>query len=285
MSMKRLAIPLCAVFSLLVIAGILEMYVVLVPSSTEAVAAEGASSATHTPVLSQVKTAIVFEQRAELARQNEASVSVRSLVEPGTIVVDGAPITQAQAEALVNAGDDFAANVRYIDQKAVLPSGCELVALAVAMNAEGVEVSPGDFVEHLRIGSNAATDYLGDPLRNGGGLPPTVVAAANAWASSRNVGTRAFDLTGTAFSGVLALAKLGYPVVAWTTEGLEKPLFDGAEQSGLQWYSPEHCVVIYGVDGDDVLVSDSLEGLVRRNLSQFASIYEACGNKAILVQP
>ena len=285
MSVKRLAISLCAVLSLLVIAGILEMYVVMVPPSAEAVAAEGAVSATQTPVLSKVKTAVVFEQRAEQTRQNETSVSVRSLVEPGFIAVDGAPITQARAEALVKAEDDFAANVRFIDQKAVLPSGCELVSLAVAMNAEGIEVSPGDFVDYLQIGSNAATDYLGDPSRNGGGLPPTVVSTAKAWAASRSVDAQVLDLTGTTFSGVLALAELGYPVVAWTTEGLEKPLFDTAEKSELQWYSPEHCVVVYGVDGDDVLVSDSLEGLVRRNLAQFASIYEACGNKAVLVQP
>ena len=285
MSVKRLAIPLCAVFVLLALAGVLQIIVLFLSSGSEAVAAEGMTASGETPVISQVGTAVVFEQRAEKARQSEVAVPARSLVDPGFIKVDGKALDKARAEKLVEDADGFTADVQYIDQNTVLASGCELVALAVAMNAEGVEVAPTDFVGHLRQGSNAATDYLGDPARNGGGLPPAVVEAANAWATAHGERARALDLTGTSFDGVLALAALGYPVIAWTTEGLQEPQFRTTSQDGLQWYSPEHCVVVYGVDGDDVLVSDSLEGLVRRNLAQFSRIYESCGNKAILVQP
>lgn len=284
MSVKRLAASLCAVLALLAIAGVLEVSLLVFSSSSEAVASEGIVTYDGPRFIARVESSIIAEQQAQKAWQNEVVVPARSLVEPGFIVVDGERLKQDAAESLVEGAEGFTTRVQFIDQKTVLASGCELVSVAVALHAEGVDAAPADIASHLRKGANVATDYLGDPARNGGGLPPCVVDAANAWSAEHGNEARALNLTGTTFDGVLALAELGYPVVVWTTERLAEPRFSGAVQDGLQWYRPEHCVVVYGVEGDSVLVSDSLEGLVRRDRAQFSHIYEACGNKAVMVQ-
>ena len=285
MSMKRLAIPLCAICVLLAVAGLLELFAIVFSMNSQAVASEGDSSRGSVSLVKQVKSAVVHERNAQKAREADAIMSARSLVESGAIELNGAALDQETAEKLVGSAAGFASLVQYVDQLAVLPSGCELVATAVAMNAEGAEVSAVDLANRLRFGSNIARDYLGDPIRDGGGLPPVVVAAANQVAVERSLGVRAVDMTGTTSDGVLALVRLGYPVVTWVTEGLEKPRFVGTAAEGLQWYTPEHCVVVYGVEDGEVLVSDSLEGLVRRDLQDFSQVYEACGCKSLMIIP
>lgn len=69
-------------------------------------------------------------------------------------------------------------------------------------------------------------------------------------------------------------------MLIWTTEAMASP-----SGGGGSWYYPEHCVVIYGVEDDGVLISDSLAGLVVRDRSRFQSIYEAIGRPAMVVLP
>ena len=66
---------------------------------------------------------------------------------------------------------------------------------------------------------------------------------------------------------------------------LDEPWFSYFQDDDTKdaWCDNEHCVVLYGVDGDSVLVSDPLEGLVEGDAEAFAQIYEACGSRAVLV--
>lgn len=75
----------------------------------------------------------------------------------------------------------------------------------------------------------------------------------------------------------------GTPVLVWTTVGMEPPRFSDrlSAVGGYLWYRNFHCVVVYGKDGSDLLVSDPLEGLIRRDLTAFAKIYDACGRMAV----
>lgn len=194
------------------------------------------------------------------------------------VEVSASSVAGASSEP-VRVARDYTVEIQHLNQYENLMSGCEVVSLAVAMQVEGFAVDPVEIAnEYLREGDDIERDYLGSPWENGGGYPPSIVDAANAWLADNGGGARAVDLTGMSFDSVCALVDGGYPVLVWTTEGLTEPYFD---DNG--WYQPEHCVVLYGYDNDLVYVSDSLEGLVARDRDRFAEVYEACGNRAAYV--
>lgn len=271
MSKKRLIGSFASVMILLVIAGVVEVLLLLFPAAP----AGPATPAEET-------------QHAQPAGMQPSANEVRAaeLVKSDAVVVDGTPLQRVQAESLVRRAASYTKEVDHIAQKSTLSSGCEIVALSVALNAMGIQADPEDIASrHLRLGSNYATDYVGDPRTDGGGLPPSIVDAGNSWLEGQGLDVRVVDLTGTTFAGVSELVALGYPVVVWTTEGNTAPSVVLTTSNGFVWYLPEHCVVVYGVDGDDVLVSDSIEGLITRDRAEFQDIYEKCGNMAILVWP
>ena len=65
---------------------------------------------------------------------------------------------------------------------------------------------------------------------------------------------------------------------------LGEPDMTGIMVESYEWYNNEHCVVLYGLEGETALVSDPLEGLVERDAQEFARIFEACGNMAIVIR-
>ena len=85
------------------------------------------------------------------------------------------------------------------------------------------------------------------------------------------------------FDELTALVKMGYPVLVWSTMNLEDPQLTGISDGNAEWYSNEHCVVLYALNGNDALVSDPLEGLVTRDASRFAAVYEQCGKHALAI--
>ena len=73
------------------------------------------------------------------------------------------------------------------------------------------------------------------------------------------------------------------PVILWTTMYQEEPSFSGQEIGPYEWYTNEHCVVVYGSEGDEVLVSDPLDGLVKRDRAYFSALFETCGSMAVVI--
>lgn len=277
-SRKRLLISGSLVVVLLAVAGILELLLLVFPASPPGPSPVGRPS----PVtVAQSRT----QQLAGDAHRRFDAQAAR-LQETGTVVVDGEPLGDDRAFALVAAAQDWASAVAFIDQREVLASGCELVALAAMLQAQGYEPDLESLVtEHLRIGNDFVTEYLGDPRVNGGGFPISVADAANSWMAANGLEGRALDLTGTDFDALLSLVDLGYPVAIWVTEDMRAPSFVGVAKDGLQWYGKEHCVVLYGREGDDVLVADSLRGDVRSPAAAVQKVYDGCGKLALMVDP
>ena len=298
LSMKRLIGSAVAVVALLAVAGVLELLLLAFPATGEAeaepeqVAEQEEAIEPEDPEAEEVSPSPEMEApessqpEPESARPAGAEdPRAAALVKTGSIVVDGKPLTHVRAADIVEAASPFTDDVEYIDQRPILPAGCEAVALAVALRAEGYDADPLDIVEnHLNMdGSERA--YSGSPWESGGGLPPCIVDAGNSWLAGRLPSARVLDLTGTTFDGVLELVALGYPVQVWITEDMAEPSPYGATQDGLEWYFPEHSVVVYGVSADEVLVSDSMAGLVSRNRADFERLYGECGNMALFVLP
>lgn len=275
-SCRRLLISGSLVALLLVTAGILELLLLAFPAPSTA-SAESAS-----PV-AVVRTRV---QEVDGLIRSELGGRVAQLQDAGALIADGEPLDGDRAFALVATARDYTSAVAAIDQREVLPSGCELVALTAILQAEGYSPDLEDLAtRHLRIGSDIVTEYLGDPRVNGGGFPISIADAANSWLGENNLDGRALDLTGTDFGAVLALADLGYPVAIWVTEDMKAPSFTGTPKDGLQWYRQEHCVVVYGSEGSDVLIADSLRGDMRSPAADVREVYDRCGKLALMVDP
>jgi len=202
------------------------------------------------------------------------------------IVVDGKPINTALARAIATAPQQYCSQIDYVDQYEDLPSGCEIVALSVCLGSMGYPIASFELADnYLDTSGEDESTYLGSPYDDGGCLPPAVVRTAAEFFKANSQNARAYDISGTSMEGLTALVQLGYPVLTWTTEGMMDPYDFEYLDGGWVWYYPEHCVVLYGVDGDKALVSDSLSGLDECDAGRFAEVYEECGSMAVMVLP
>lgn len=179
------------------------------------------------------------------------------------------------------------ANVGALLQNPELPAGCEAVSLTIVLDAMGYRLGLTEIVDsYLAIdpsGGNYVYAFRGDPRASGEAFPPAIVDAANAYLLSHGAAETAQELTGSSFRTLENLVGDGVPVIVWTALPGEQPEFSGVTYNGYAWYNNEHCVVLYGTDGGEVLVSDPLEGLVRRDADEFRQLYEACGAMAVAI--
>lgn len=194
-------------------------------------------------------------------------------------------------ESVIKVDPKSAAQIEELLQYPELPAGCESVALACVLRSMGFDASGAEIVDgYLAIDptcTDFVTSFAGDPYWGGGTLPPAIVDAANAYLAAQGdaaSGLAARDLTGLSYENLLMIVGEGYPVLVWTTMYGEEPAFTGEVIDGWSWYFNEHCVVLYGVEGSEVLVSDPLEGLVRRDATAFGYLYEACGSMAVAIE-
>lgn len=181
----------------------------------------------------------------------------------------------------------YAERVEEIFQNPALPAGCESVALTAVLRSMGFELTLTEIVENYLVIDPWEGDFVyrfsGNPYISGGAFPPAMVDAANAYLAAQGSESRARDITGSEFSELVSLTEAGVPVLVWTTVDLAEPYYTGMVVDGYEWYSNEHCVVLYGIEGNEALVSDPLAGIVRRDLGEFARIYEACGWMAVVI--
>lgn len=179
---------------------------------------------------------------------------------------------------------DFADRVQIKLQQSIMPAGCELISLDIVLQSMGFETDIKKIVEeHLEIDGHFGTGYSGDPYYSGGGYPQGIVNAANSYLQSMESSFVARDITGASFDLLHAYVAKGYPVLVWSTISYEDPEYTGALDSDFEWYLNEHCVVMYGFDGVQVLISDPLEGLVQLDESRFIELFDKCGSMAAVI--
>ena len=216
----------------------------------------------------------------------------RTLVHLHSTALDGLSMDEKTqrhklARALVSSDVDYVANIKAMDQNESLPGGCEIVSLVIVLDSMGIEATPEEIADdYLEVDDDYLNGYAGSPYFAGGGFAAGIVKAANLFLKTNRVDAQAYDLTGSTFDSLLALTKCGYPVLVWTTMLLDEPyfsVFQDDEDEANAWYDNEHCVVLYGMKDDVVLVSDPLEGLVERDAKTFADVFEMCGSRAALV--
>lgn len=186
-----------------------------------------------------------------------------------------------------------------------LPSGCEIVSLVIALRSMGFPADKIEFADEYLEVDGELNGYLGSPYDYSGGcFPLGVVKLANSYLTKHGSFARGHDLSGSSFDSLKALTEAGYPVLLWTTyfigqswyeDGFEYNYdyysYDGydfvegydLEEGEPAWYEEEHCVVMFGVRGDKVLIADPLEGIYEREADAVASQYRQCGTMAMTV--
>lgn len=183
-------------------------------------------------------------------------------------------------------------NVPQILQNPELPTGCEATSLTIALQSFGCDVDKTTIArDYLPYSDNCAVGFAGDPFSpNGAGIFPSGLSkAAEKYIKKNNLPMAAINTTGTTLTNLYKLVQAGYPVLVWTTMFMASPtVTDTTYTDGsytYQWYSDEHCVVLYGYDQDtnQVYISDPLVGLVARDASAFESIFDTIGQYSMVL--
>lgn len=244
--------------------------------------------------VAQKSSAMKAEQEAEAASAADAAGTAEggretelALQSPiaGIGVAVMRKAAELQAPAPLTTYADYTAHVGTLMQNDLMMGGCELVSLGIVLESMDAPADLDAIVnDYLDIDGSISTGYAGDPYWAGAGFAPGIAAAANGYLESEGCELRAYDLTGVSFDVLADYVDHGYPVLVWTTMGFEDPDFTGLYEGEDEWYSNEHCVVLYGFGEDVALVSDPLEGYVDRDLARFVDIYEQCGSRALVVR-
>lgn len=177
---------------------------------------------------------------------------------------------------------DFSACVEELFQSDY-PAGCESVALTCILNAMGYDVDAGTIIDgYLPVDSDAVDfvhQFAGDVYAFGGAYPPVMVEVANSYLDDQGSAYGFSDASGCSFFDLLAKVEKGYPALVWTTGGMvDDPMYTDEVIDDYTWYDNEHCVVLYGNDGDTVLIMDPTDGFVEVDEGLFARLFEECGS-------
>lgn len=177
-----------------------------------------------------------------------------------------------------------------------LPTGCESVALTMALEYEGFMLYKTtiarEFLIYNQETDNMAIGYIGDPFSEDGAgcFAPAIAATADNFFEDQEADYVAYDISGTEMEELLSYVQAGTPVVLWTTMYMVEPEFteDTAEYEGetYRWYYQEHCVVLsgYDLDNNTLQINDPLEGIVDRDYDEFKRIYDEIGKYAVVVR-
>ena len=177
-----------------------------------------------------------------------------------------------------------------------LPTGCESVALTMALEYEGFMLYKTtiarEFLIYNQETDNMAIGYIGDPFSEDGAgcFAPAIAATADNFFEDQEADYVAYDISGTEMEELLSYVQADTPVVLWTTMYMAEPEFteDTAEYEGktYHWYYQEHCVVLsgYDLDNNTVQINDPLEGIVDRDYDEFKRIYDEIGKYAVVVK-
>jgi uncharacterized protein YvpB len=192
-------------------------------------------------------------------------------------------------------------DVPLIKQRPELPTGCEGVALTMALQYYGINVDKQTIVDQMPLDATLATrnedgsiktwgdpedGFVGDPRDDGITINPNPLKQV--LDQYRNGG---IALYGKDFSVVQNYVASGKPVLVWFTISHEMPILRyWHTPAGKEVFAPRplHCIVVTGVDSNFVYFNDcestELSGKdVKVEKNKFIKIYDAMGRRALVV--
>lgn len=203
----------------------------------------------------------------------------------------------AQKRIAAILGGELKANSAHIEveemsQYPELPTGCEAVALTMALNALGGKLDKTEIAEkYLVYDDNYAVGYVGDPFSDGGAgiWPIGMVKTVENYTADTGAKVYAQNTSKLPLSDLCKLVAAGCPVLVWTTYYISEPMYtdDGMEYDGeyYMWYDNEHCVTLCGYDMSDgtVTIADPLQGIVTEDAEYFERINKDIGGYSMVL--
>lgn len=80
---------------------------------------------------------------------------------------------------------------------------------------------------------------------------------------------------------IFELVQDGIPVVSWITNDSELPQWTDNKIGKYSEYTNQMTAIVCGIEGNNVILSDPLHGMVSMNIDEFTVLYEACGCHAL----
>lgn len=179
-----------------------------------------------------------------------------------------------------------------IEQYPELPTGCESVALTMAMNALGCKLSKTDIAEnYLQYDDNFAIGFCGDPFSDGGAgvMPIGIIRTVENYTAATGAPIYAYNTSHHPLSDLYKFIEAGCPVVIWTTYYMDEPMYtdDGMyyDDEYYMWYYNEHCVTLCGYDrsAGTVKIADPLQGMVTYDADAFERINQDIGGWSVIL--
>ena len=170
-------------------------------------------------------------------------------------------------------GGDLKSSFKAINQNPELPTGCEVTSLTMVLNHLGFDVGKGTIADnYLEKGPVGSTDFnkkfVGDPRDDSsyGCYAPVITKAANKYLSAKGSSLKATNTTGKGLEELFTYIDSGTPVIVWGTIDNKQGRYTttwNVDGKTIQWYSPEHCMVLVGYDDSKIWVADPMHGDIR----------------------
>lgn len=193
------------------------------------------------------------------------------------------------------AANTLMTSFRPIYQFPELPTGCETTSLAMVLNYKGVPADKVNLATHYLdkgpVGKVSPWKaFVGDPRNSSahGCYAPVVVNMANRYLTEKKSKLRASYISGRELETLAAYTSAGNPVIVWGTINCRAPyhsktwVIDGQK---IEWISPEHCVVLLGFRGTQVVIADPWTGrIVSYEKEVFRKGYNALHKQAVVIR-
>lgn len=202
-------------------------------------------------------------------------------------------LAQKRIKAIFDAklgSDSASVDIDEMIQYPELPTGCEIVALTMALNSLGCDLGKTEIAEEYLVYGNYVDGYAGDPFSDGGAgmLPIGTVKTVENYTECTGAKVFAYDSTGASLDELYKFIEAGCPVLMWTTYYMDEPWFAEEYYYGDEsypWYDNEHCVTLCGYDIDDgtIDIADPIQGIVTVSAERFSDIYEEIGSYSVIL--
>lgn len=193
-------------------------------------------------------------------------------------------------------------NVKNIQQKPELPTGCEITAATIALNYYGINVSKMELVNYLETeelpkngkGPDPWVLFVGNPkLTTGYGCySPAIAYAIRNYFKDKKISNYSIKILNDNFIDLYKQIDNGTPVVIWATVNMKDVTntltWTDSEGASITWKSNEHCLVLIGYDKDKdtAIFSDPLDpkGTVEYPRSVAEKAYDQMGKQALVIR-
>ena len=236
---------------------------------------------------------------SEASTTSVTSAATEKPTSPPTQAPTAAPTVEQLAEQKIQAilksklkSDRASIDIDPLEQYPELPTGCEIVALTMALNCFGCKLDKTEVADNYIVyGDSYAISYVGDPYSDGGAgiWPLGIISSVDNYNAASGKSIYAYNTSHLPLSDLYKFIEAGCPALVWTTYYMDEPMYtdDGEYYNDeyYMWYDNEHCVTLYGYDrsAGTVDIADPLQGAVTVDAKEFERLNNDIGGWSVIL--